>query len=196
MEGFGNEEYRAQRGYNLTFLRRCNLGLPDLTAHLIFWPLALVGLGVDLWSKSVIFDWLAKKPGNRVSVIDGVLRLMAALNDGAAFGIAAEQHRLLVGISAAALVVIVAVFLFGSGGRRIVQVALGLFAAGICGNLWDRIFNGGLVRDFIDVTYWPGRHWPTFNVADSLLCIGVGLLLIATVFTGRQSSQRRAQQHR
>ena len=54
-----------------------------------------------------------------------------------------------------------------------VQVALGLFAAGVSGNLWDRIFNGGQVRDFIDVVYWPGRHWHTFNVADAMLCIAV-----------------------
>ena len=51
------------------------------------------------------------------------------------------------------------------------------------------------VRDFIDVVYWPGRHWPAFNVADTMLCIAVGLLIVSSFFTG-QSCQKRAQQHK
>jgi signal peptidase II len=46
--------------------------------------------------------------------------------------------------------------------------------------LYDRLFNDGQVRDFIDV-YYRSYHWHTFNVADSLLCIGVGLLIISTL---------------
>ena len=55
-----------------------------------------------------------------------------------------------------------------------------------------------LVRDFIDVyinAFGRERHWNTFNVADALLCIGVGLLIIWTSFTGK-SAQKRAQQHK
>ncbi|MFQ5771060.1 MAG: signal peptidase II [bacterium] len=52
------------------------------------------------------------------------------------------------------------------------------------------------VRDFIDVTYWPGKPpWPTFNIADSLLCIGVALLIMANFFTGK-SYRTRAQQQK
>jgi signal peptidase II len=94
---------------------------------------------------------------------------------------------------------IVLAFFYLSGTRlRLVQAALGLLAAGICGNLYDRLFNDGLVRDFIDVyinAFGRERHWNTFNVADALLCIGVGLLIIWTGFTGK-SAQRRAQQHK
>jgi signal peptidase II len=63
----------------------------------------------------------------------------------------------------------------------------------VCGNMYDRIFNGGAVRDFIDV-YYRGHHWHTFNVADSLLCIGVGLLIISTFLIerpGRKHDQQR-----
>ena len=66
-------------------------------------------------------------------------------------------------------------------------VALGLFTAGITGNLYDRAFNDGLVRDFIDVVIpvidYP---WPAFNIADSLLCIAIGLLIICT-FTSQSA---------
>jgi len=171
----------AAPGGRLLDMRKVEL--PDKTAHLIFWPVALVGLGLDLWTKSAVFAWLRTKPGNIVQIIDDVLTLRIALNDGAAFNIAAGKQSLLIAVSAVALVVILGVFLFGAMKQRIAQVALALFAAGVCGNLWDRAFNDGLVRDFIDVVYWPGRHWPSFNVADSMLCVAVGLLVVATLFT-------------
>jgi len=174
-------------------LKRLSLAPPDLKAHLIFWSLTLGGLALDLWSKKAVFDWLGNHNG--VSVINGFLRLVRALNNGAAFGIFAGKPYFLTVISIVALVLVFGVFLFFSGtSHRVVHVALGLFTAGICGNLYDRIFNGGLVRDFIDV-YYRDYHWPAFNVADSLLCIGVGMLIISTFFT-EKSSQKHAQQHK
>ncbi|NOG84419.1 MAG: hypothetical protein HND49_11560 [Planctomycetes bacterium] len=53
--------------------------------------------------------------------------------------------------------------------------------SGAIGNLWDRIFYHH-VRDFIDVHIGRLYHWPTFNLADSFICIGVGLLLYETLF--------------
>lgn len=170
-------------------------GLPDCKAHLIFWPILVLGLILDLWSKSAVFEWLGQKPGHILTLIDGLLQLVIAENAGAAFGIATGQRYLLVAVSVIALMVIFAVFLFSRTSRRSVHVALGLFAAGICGNLYDRIFNNGLVRDFIDVVYWPGKHWPAFNVADSMLCIGIGLVIISALVT-EKSSRRHAQRHR
>jgi signal peptidase II len=42
------------------------------------------------------------------------------------------------------------------------------------------------VRDFIDVVYWPGKHWPAFNVADSMLCAAVALIIISGFFTEKR----------
>jgi len=162
---------------------RCKEALPDKTAHLIFWPIALVGLVLDLWTKQAVFAVLRDRPDQSLSVIDGILTFRMALNDGAAFGIAGGRQALLIAVSGVALVVILGVFLFGAARQRAMQVALALFTAGVCGNLWDRMFNGGRVRDFIDVVYWPGRHWHTFNVADAMLCTAVGLLMVMTLFT-------------
>ena len=158
--------------------------LPDLRGHLIFWPLLLLGLAADLWTKHAVFAWLEDKPGQGAQIIDGLLSFRMALNSGAAFGIAANQRSFLVGVSVLALLVILGVFFLGSARQRMVQIALGLFGAGVSGNLWDRLFNDGQVRDCIDVVYWPGRHWHTFNVADAFLCIAVGVLLFATFLTG------------
>jgi len=186
------EENSAPSSFDRAFLKRLSGALPDSKAHLIFWSLTLGGLALDLWSKKAVFDWLGNH--NSVSVIDGLLRLVRALNNGAAFGFFAGKPYFLTAISVIALVVVLGVFLFSGTHYRLVHVALGLFTAGICGNLYDRIFNNGLVRDFIDV-YYRNSHWPAFNVADSLLCIGVGLLIISTFLT-EKSSQKHARQHK
>jgi signal peptidase II len=183
------EENSARPSSGRFFLsRHAGVSLPDSKAHLIFWPLVAAGLVLDLWSKSAVFAWLQQQPGKSVSIIDGFLWLVIAENAGAAFGIATGQRYLLIAVSVIALVVILAVFLMSGTERRLMHVALGLFTAGVCGNLCDRIFNNGLVRDFIDVVYWPGKHWPAFNVADSMLCIAVGLLIISSFLSHKHSS--------
>lgn len=194
MAELSKEKSTARPGSGRAFWERQSLALPGLRAQLIFWPLVAAGLVLDLWSKKAVFDYLQQRQSNSISIIDGFLQLVARVNAGAAFGIAAGQTHLLIAVSAVALVVILAIFLFSGANQRLVHVALGLFAAGVCGNLYDRIFHNGLVRDFIDIVYWPGRHWPAFNIADSMLCVGVGLLIISG-FTAK-SYQKHAQQHK
>ncbi|MCK4752447.1 MAG: signal peptidase II [Planctomycetes bacterium] len=167
--------------------------LPGLKTQLTFWSLVVAGIAGDLWSKAAIFAWLRQKQQVSVSIIDGFFWLVMTENTGAAFGIATGQTRLLIVISTVALVAIIAIFLSSKNERRLVHVALGLFTAGICGNLWDRIFNDGRVRDFIDIVYWPGKHWPAFNIADSMLCIGVGLMIISSL---TEQSYRKCVQQR
>jgi signal peptidase II len=186
----GNQERALDTSPGL--MDRCKGEFPDRLGHLIFWPLLLAGLAADLGTKHAVFAWLWDRPGQSASIIDGILSFRLALNTGAAFGLAAGHMPFLVGVSVVALLVILGVFFLASARQRLVQVALGLFAAGVSGNLWDRLFNGGQVRDFIDVVYWPGRHWHTFNVADALLCLAVGVLLTATLLTG-SSDRTRAQ---
>jgi len=179
MCSFGNKETIARPKNGRVFLSRFNLKpLADLTAHIIFWSAAAAGVVLDLWSKNEIFKYLQSRNIDNISVISGFLNIVRAENTGAAFGIAAGMYRLLMVVSIIALIIIVLLFLFGREKSRPFYLALGFFAAGISGNLYDRIFNEGRVRDFIDVVYWPGRHWPAFNVADSLLCIAVGIILL------------------
>lgn len=141
-----------------------------------------------MWTKSAVFDWLS--PNDSIQIIPGFLRLIIALNDGAAFSLGSGRRTVLVAVSVVALIVIL--WLFLQVGRKpvLTTIVLGLFAGGILGNLWDRLFNHGLVRDFIDV-YVGTRHWPTFNVADTLLCVAVGLLLIAAMVTERPGKKGR-----
>lgn len=168
--------------------------LPNLSMHIIFWSLMLGGLGLDLWSKKAVFEWLSDRPRNRAVIVEGFIQMVTAENSGAAFGVAAGRRELLVISSVAALAVITGVFFFGAVRHKLVCVSLGLFAAGVCGNLYDRLFNDGRVRDFIDIAYWHGRHWPAFNLADSMLCAAVGLLIISVFFIDKPCQKHPLQQ--
>jgi signal peptidase II len=179
------EENIAPAGSEVFSLNRLSSVLPDLRAHLIFWPLVFFGTVLDLWTKKAAFDLLGRH--GVVPIIDGFLRFVMAVNNGAAFGLFAGHSYWLIIVSGVALIVIFAVFLFSGTKQKLVHVALGLFAAGVSGNLYDRIYLGS-VRDFIDV-YYRQYHWPAFNVADSLLCIAVFLGVIASLRTPKRPLQ-------
>ena len=178
------------RKKNSIFQARLIVGRAFLSpkAHLLFWPIFTAAIALDLWTKKAVFDWLSTFDVPFYKVVDGFLNIIAAENSGAAWSIMQGQRILLAGISIVALVVVICIFLFSKNQQRLVQVSLALFAGGISGNLYDRLFNDGKVRDFIDVVYWPGKHWPAFNVADSLLCIAVGLLIIMTLFSHEKNA--------
>ncbi len=164
---------------------------PDFTAHLIFWSTTAAGVVLDLWSKKAVFEYLQTR-GESVSIIEGFLQLRIQQNPGAAFGIATGRPMLLISISIIAMMTLLGLFLFGKVHRKLHYVALALFSAGVLGNLYDRIFNHGCVRDFIDV-YYKHWHWPTFNLADTMLCIAVGILIISSLFKPTDKGcQRRA----
>jgi signal peptidase II len=192
MTELNTEDKVSRLSLNRFFLRRRIFVLPGLKVQLIFWLLIIAGLALDLLSKKAVFDRLDN--GGSVSIIDGFLRFVTASNDGAAFGIFSGHPYLLIIVSVVALIVIIAIFLFGGTENKLIYVAFGLFTAGVCGNLYDRIFNDGRVRDFIDI-YYRQYHWPAFNVADVMLCIGIGMLILSTFFTGRQY-QAHARQHK
>jgi signal peptidase II len=120
---------------------------------------------------------------------------MLSLNPGAAFGQLDSIPYLLVGGRVLAVLVLSWLLLRAPAGRRWVNLALVLVLAGALGNLYDNLvrardlpldrwypeerFPFGPVRDFIDV-YFPvwGWHFPTFNVADSCITVGAGILLL------------------
>jgi signal peptidase II len=114
-------------------------------------------------------------------ILPGLLSLTHTRNQGAAFGLFSEgtlpaQTVVLTLVSLAALVAIFLYFIRLPSDRVLPRVGLSLVLGGAFGNLIDRM-RLGYVIDFVDV-YWHEYHWPTFNVADSAITVGVGLLLI------------------
>jgi len=66
-------------------------------------------------------------------------------------------------------------------GARLAAMSLGMVLGGALGNLIDRLLHWEVI-DFIDVHLWGGYTWPTFNLADSFIVVGVALLVAETFF--------------
>lgn len=163
--------------------------IPWKMAILLYWPVAVAGAVLDLWSKSAVFSMLSRTEYGEYTLIDGFLKFIWRENTGAAFSAFQGWTVFLISIAAIALVAVIAVFFSHKVTSKLALFSLGCITAGIIGNLYDRIFNEGRVRDFIDV-YVGAHHWPTFNVADSLLCIGVGLLIIVNLKAPAEDSPK------
>lgn len=96
------------------------------------------------------------------------------------------RRPLFITVSILSIVLIVYLFLRSGPDQRLLVIALALILAGAIGNLVDRV-RLGFVIDFIDwfiIVWGRERHWPTFNIADAGITVGVGLLLIE-VLRGR-----------
>jgi len=104
-------------------------------------------------------------------------------NSGIAFGIFPGKLAI-VSVLTAAAVVWMLVHFARSGSRHVLfPVALGLLVGGSVSNLADRVREGH-VTDFIHIT-----HWPTFNLADSFIVIGVALLALGLIRVEHRKSQ-------
>ncbi len=154
--------------------------IPSLKSQVIFWSILVGGFLADIISKRLVFQWLERE-GWPVEIVGQTLRFVIAENPGAAFGIAQGQTTMLVAVAVIALAAIIVLFFFSGRDGILMHLGLAFFAAGIAGNLWDRFFNDGRVRDFIDIQYAQGRHWPAFNLADTFLCVAVGLIILASL---------------
>jgi signal peptidase II len=117
-----------------------------------------------------------------IPVIDGFFNIFYIRNKGAAFSFlsqAAWRVPFFIGISLVASLAIIVGFGRLREDQRLAQVSLAMIFSGAVGNLIDRVRLGEVI-DFLDV-YWKTYHWPAFNVADSCICIGVGLLALDMV---------------
>ena len=133
----------------------------------------------DVWTK-----WLVVKRidlHEAIAVIPGFFQIVHVRNTGAAFGIGANATSKIVPLllNAGAIIVFCVVVVYALRSAvtdRLLQTGLHLILGGAIGNLVDR-FRFGYVVDFLDV-YVGTHHWPAFNVADSAICIGIGLLFL------------------
>ncbi len=141
-------------------------------------------LALDLWTKA--WAWEHLRRGRPVVVIDPLLEFSFSFNLGAAFGFlndASWSRLFFIAVTVLALIYMAWLARTLPTQKAYGFVAVGLVAAGASGNLHDRLVranDGGHygVVDFIKVNYPWGGSWPTFNVADALLLVGVLMLLI------------------
>ena len=133
-------------------------------------------------------------------VVPGFWQNLYTQNRGAAWGFlsrAGEQFRVpfFYLVSIAAVIFIFTYYRKLQVHQRYLQIALGLVLGGAVGNALDRILRGYVI-DFIDWHLndpgWrnPSRHWPTFNVADSGISVGLALLLLEALFVKKGIKQK------
>ena len=145
-----------------------------LSEYILYSAIILGGIGIDQLTK-----WLAStflKEVGTFPIIKDVLHLTYHTNKGMAFGML-DTHRW-VFMSVSAVTIIALIFLLYSGcikQNKLYTVSLSLIISGGVGNMIDRIFLGYVI-DFIDFRL---IDFAIFNGADSIVCIGAGLLIFA-----------------
>jgi len=143
----------------------------------MFGSIAVVGLVLDQASKLYIDRGMSLYQS--IPVIDGFFNIFYIRNKGAAFSFLSQASWRLpffITISTIASLVILVAFKKLRDEQKMAQVSMSMIFSGAVGNLIDRVRLGEVI-DFLDV-YWKSHHWPAFNVADSLICVGVALLAL------------------
>lgn len=140
---------------------------------------AIFVLAADQLSKFAVSKFTAI--GSEHVLIPGMLNLIHTTNPGVAFGMLADSENpwrgaILIAFSAAVICLIAWLLLSDRAGGQLGQYGMTLILGGAAGNLLDRILRHS-VTDFIDF-YIGSHHWYTFNIADSAIVIGAGLVVL------------------
>ena len=173
--------------------------------YLLFAIAAVVAVVLDLWTKQWAWNTLRPPEGEAIEVVEHVFYFRYGFNTGAAFSFLRDSAW------SRPFFIVVTLFALGYMGwmlrtmpakRGYGFLAVGLIAGGALGNLFDRITRVDTVRiggemverhgvvDFLQFYYnWEaGDYWPIFNIADTALCVGVGLLLIYLHKQGKEDA--------
>lgn len=161
-------------------MTRMNLLAPLVTA---------AALASDQLAKSAAFALVASHGEVPVAPF---LTITSGMNRGIAFGLATRVPPFVLVAVAAAISIVIILWIRRSA-SRLRQAALAIVLGGALGNIVDRL-RFGAVRDFIDF-HWGAWHWPTFNLGDAFIAVGVGILVFASDSTDRHQPSRPSQEH-
>jgi signal peptidase II len=151
----------------------------NLSNALLIAAVAIAVFAADQYTKSLIRKYFL--PGESRYVIPHFLRWTYERNVHGAFGLFGNSAVLLIGMAIVVLVLFWFSFRDAAARSMTVRIAFGMIVGGAIGNIVDRL-HYGYVIDFIDFY----RIWPNiFNVGDSCITIGVGLLLLSSLVTRR-----------
>jgi len=141
-----------------------------------FWVVALVVLALDQVVKIAVRASMFE--GQSIPVFDGIFHLTFVRNVGAAFGLLPGYQPIFIVTSCVVLIAIAAYWRRARPTAWPIVVALALITGGAVGNLIDRMFLGR-VTDIFDFTL---IDFPVFNIADTAIVVGVGILIGWLIF--------------
>ncbi len=153
------------------------------------------GLAASVFAIDRFTKWLVESHvsfTDTYTVIPGFFDIVHSQNTGVAFGLFAGPSSgwrtgVLAALSLAAIGLVGAMLWKAARMDRISAAALALVLGGAAGNVFDRIV-WGRVTDFLEF-YIGSLHWPTFNIADSAIVVGSGLLLLDLLRPNRQPAR-------
>jgi len=153
------------------------------SARTLYLLIAIVVVVLDRWTKHVVAKRISLY--SHIQVIPGFFRLTHTENTGAAFSLFADSPAhwktgLLIAFSVVALAVVSFLLWKNDRAHVVTGIGLALIMGGALGNLWDRVTSGRVV-DFL-LLYVKRYQWPVFNLADSAIVVGAGLLIVEILF--------------
>ena len=146
----------------------------------LFSAIAVIGIIIDQTTKIAIDR--SMQLFDSIPIVENFFHITYVRNRGAAFSFLSDASWRLpffITISIIAALVILIAFRKLRDDQKLAHISLAMIFSGAVGNLIDRVRLGEVI-DFLDV-HWYRHHWPAFNVADSLICVGVFLLAIDMV---------------
>jgi signal peptidase II len=150
---------------------------------------ALFILALDQFTKQLVNRFLML--GDEKVIIEGFFKFVHWSNTGAAWSLFMGNNKILALVAIAALVVLYLSRHHFDAHTTLGQLALGLIFGGIVGNLADRL-HAGFVTDFlyfyVQRRGGPEIGFPAFNVADSAICVGVGLIFLLSLRNDKLSA--------
>ena len=153
--------------------------------YIIYSAIIAVGIILDQLTKWLVFKYMTLYQS--IPLIKGFLHITYATNDGAAFGMMDGQRWIFIVISSVAILAFLAYLYLGHADNLLYGISLSMVISGGIGNMIDRLGLGfyvnpstgmGEVIDFID---FCGIWNAIFNGADSFVCVGAGLLMLALI---------------
>jgi signal peptidase II len=155
----------------------------------------MAGIALALLALDQLTKWIvvARLPvGREIALLPGFFKLVHWTNTGAAWSLFHGNNHFLAAISIVALVVLFLARRYFEADTIPGQVALGLIFGGITGNLIDRLVH----RHVIDFLYFhiyrrDGQElgFPAFNLADTAICVGVGIVFVLSWLRGQDSRE-------
>lgn len=154
---------------------KCLVKKREASDYILYTLVILAGVFLDQLTKFLAIKYL--EPVMDVPIIDGVIRLRFHLNPGAAFGSFADKPYVFNTLSVLIIVGMLLYLYLGHAESKLSGIASAMIVSGGIGNMIDRVFFGE-VTDFI---YFELIDFAIFNGADSFVCIGAGLLVLALI---------------
>jgi signal peptidase II len=163
------------------------------SARAFYLLIALVVVLLDRWTKHIVAKRISLY--SHIQVIPGFFSLTHTENTGAAFSLFADSNAhwktaMLIVFSMIALIVVSVLLWKNHHAHVATGIGLSLIMGGALGNLWDRLARGRVI-DFL-LFYVKRYQWPVFNLADSAIVVGAGLLVLEILFhksSAHQDSQ-------